>query len=542
MHTNNKWTSLLPAIQDICDISGIPGVSFGIVENNEVYTASLGYADIAGEVPCDSNTTFVLGSLTKGMTAALVASLHSDGTIPSWDTPLKTLLPEFHREDIYGEVTLTDLLTHRTGLASLNSLWLASNNKPYLPKSEAIQIFNHAPGIQPFRTEFVYNNFGYEIFGQVIEKAARITFATALQDRLLDPLRMSRTYYTGETRDNEARPYAALEDGSLVPTALPLFGEDVVMGPAGGVRSSVNDLLTLYQAFMSAARSEMMLIDGTGSHGQLNPPQVIQGIDKLWKGHQHLPFKSLREHSYGLGWARAQLPAILGQGYDPDSVNPMVGVGAPSQLALYHGGDIPGFEAYNLLLSESNSAVVVLVNSQTLNGGVRWIGELLVETLLDNGHNAPDYLKLARKSAEAEAERAKRINKALAVGRKVDLSSRPLDAYVGTYFNAAENFFIQIVHSKDKSHIEVSYIGRQDDTFSLLPYQEDSFYWTLTRDEYARLGRGSLFPSVGYFILKFGSAKDGSDVSCLWWHHQSDLPYPGEMFKKMESSNIRSEL
>lgn len=88
------------------------------MENNEtVYTASLGYADIATKTLCDSDTTFVLGSLSKGMTSALLASLHDDGTIPSLDTPLRTLLPDFHRQDVYGEITLTDLLRQRTDLA-----------------------------------------------------------------------------------------------------------------------------------------------------------------------------------------------------------------------------------------------------------------------------------------------------------------------------------------------------------------------------------------------------------------------------------------
>lgn len=58
----NKWSALLPIIRDICSISGIPGVSLGIVENNKtVYTASLGYADIERKTPYDSDTTFVLG-------------------------------------------------------------------------------------------------------------------------------------------------------------------------------------------------------------------------------------------------------------------------------------------------------------------------------------------------------------------------------------------------------------------------------------------------------------------------------------------------
>ncbi|CRL25218.1 Beta-lactamase-related [Penicillium camemberti] len=518
----NKWSALLPIIRDICSISGIPGVSLGIVENNKtVYTASLGYADIERKTPYDT-------------------SLHDDGTISSWDAPLKTLLPEFHREDIYGEVTLADLLTHRAGLASLDSLWLASNNIPYLPRSEAVRILNYAPGVQPFRTQFIYNNFGYEVLGQVIEKASGQTFAEVLRHRLLRPLGLNRTYYTGESRENEAKSYAALEDGSIVPIAPPLHGENVLMGPAGAVRSSVNDLLTLYKAFMGAALHEIIHPD-TGSPDQLK--STIRGINQLWKGHQPLPFHSLREHSYGFGWAQAQLPAVISQGSDASIPNPIVGIGAPSQLALYHGGVIPGFNTYNVLLPETGSAVVVLTNSQSLNGGVRWIGELLVEALLNNSHNAPDYSILAKQSAEIALQRVKDINKSLAAGRTIETPSRPLEVYIGKYFNGAMNLLIEIGYSKDKSNLQVAYMGRKADTFALLPYQEDGFYWTLTHDESARLAREPIFP-MEYHIIKFGSDLNGTSVSCLWWQHQSGLPEPGELFKKTQTEfeHIRAEL
>ncbi|CDM37340.1 unnamed protein product [Penicillium roqueforti FM164] len=42
MRLDSKWAALLPVIQDICNISGIPGLSLGIVENNKtVYPPSL---------------------------------------------------------------------------------------------------------------------------------------------------------------------------------------------------------------------------------------------------------------------------------------------------------------------------------------------------------------------------------------------------------------------------------------------------------------------------------------------------------------------
>jgi CubicO group peptidase (beta-lactamase class C family) len=302
----------------------------------------------------------------------------------------------------------------------------------------------------------------------VIEKASGETFAEVLRRRLLSPLGLYRTYYTGERRENEAKPYAALEDGSIVPIAPPLHGENVLMGPAGGVRSSVNDSLTLYKTFMGAALHEIIHPD-TGSPDQ--PKSTIRGINQLWKGHQSLPFHSLREHSYGFGWARAQFPAVISQGSDTSTPNPIVGTGAPSQLALYHGGVIPGFYTYNVLLPETSSAVVVLTNSQSLNGGVRWIGELLVEALLNNSHNAPDYSILAKELAEMALQQVKDINKSLAAGRTIETPSRPLEDYVEKYFNGAGNFFIEIAYSRDQASLQVAYMGRKADTFALLPYQ-----------------------------------------------------------------------
>lgn len=510
-----KWLTLLPVIQDICDISGIPSVSLGVLENNEIYTASVGYADIENKITPDSNTTYVLGSMSKGITAALLSSLVDDGLIPSWDTPLESLLPEFHREDIYGGITLTDLLTHRTGLSPRDTLWLASNNEPYLPKSEAIRILNDAPGVEPFRTKFLYNNFAYEILGQVIEKVTGSSYAEVLQHRILDPLGMRQTYYTGETRAHEAKPYAALENGSMVPVPLPLYGKDVLMGPAGGIRSSVNDLLILYKAFLEA------------EHGStdLQKP-VIRNIQQLWRGHQNMVFPSLKEHSYAFGWIRAQLPAQLTPG--PNPARPIVGTGVPSQLALYHGGYVTGYNSWTALLPELESAVVVLTNSQSLNGGVELIGELLVEALLNNSDNAADYRSIAKSTADATLQQEIYINKTLLEGRTVKEPSRPLATYIGKYLNKAGNFFIEIGYSEQEESLQVAYMGRSADTFKLLPYQEDSFYWTLTHDESARLAREFLFP-VEYHILRFGSQGDESNVSRLWWQHSSE---PGEVFVK----------
>jgi len=65
----------------------------------------------------------------------------------------------------------------------------------------------------------------------------------------------------------------------------------------------------------------------------------------------------------------------------------------------------------------------------------------------------------------------------------------------------------------------------------------------MTHDESAKLARAPIFP-MEHHIIKLGSDVDETSISCLWWQHQSGLPEPGEMFKKMETEfeRTRAEL
>jgi CubicO group peptidase (beta-lactamase class C family) len=166
------------------------------------------------------------------------------------------------------------------------------------------------------------------------------------------------------------------------------------MGSAGGIRSSVGDLLTLYEAFIEAAHDEMAFLFAEDQSAR--PKHPLKGVRHLWQGQIPLSSRSLREHSYAFDWARAQLPGVLASGDNGRSeLNPLVGTSAPSRLALYHGGSIPGYNTYNALFPETGDAVVILTNSMSLNNGVRWIGELLIGALFNNMANALDYLELA---------------------------------------------------------------------------------------------------------------------------------------------------
>ena len=93
------------------------------------------------------------------------------------------------------------------------------------------------------------------------------------------------------------------------------------------------------------------------------------------------------ETSYGFGWARVQLPATMGDiGCNPPLMPdgmPVVGKGVNSQLVLYHQGSLPGTLTVVMLILETDTVIVVLMNTLALNDVADWVGQLVLEAVLD---------------------------------------------------------------------------------------------------------------------------------------------------------------
>jgi hypothetical protein len=76
---------------------------------------------------------------------------------------------------------------------------------------------------------------------------------------------------------------------------------------------------------------------------------------------------------------------------------PVVGKGAPSQLVIYHQGSLPGALAAVILIPDTESAIVILTNSLSLNDTPDWIGQLILEEVLDVPERN-DYIRAAESS------------------------------------------------------------------------------------------------------------------------------------------------
>ena len=330
----------------------------------------------------------------------------------------------------------------------------------------------------PFRSKWFYSNWGYSIAAEILEKKTGMTWADLLAERLFVPLGLNRTsterYPKG---DNVAKAYQARPDGSSSPVEPPELGAGTIMQGGTGVSSSVADLLRFYKAFLSAWRYEV------NTNSSSNPGLPFKDVRNAVSGHIELESGSRYRQTYGIGWAISELPAPLGQiGINPMlGMNmPVVGKGSKKRLLWHHNGSLVGYFSSVHVLPESDTAIIVLTNSLANNDCADWIGQMLVETVIDNP-DQNDYPKPAQQSALNYNHMWKKVHESLADQRIPNTTYRPLQEYTGKFFNKVHNFHLDI--RLDDDGLELRFQGLPSEAHRLHHYHHDIFSWELTAEE-----------------------------------------------------------
>ncbi len=141
---------------------------------------------VTGGLPEDAR--FEIGSVTKTMTAALLASLVGDGVLALDDE-----IGRWLDAGPNGNITLEQLATHTSGLPRLAPNQPTDGANPYRDftaerAEEGLRAATRAPG-----AGHLYSNFGYPLLGLVLERASNRGYQDLLAERLLRPLRMTRS-------------------------------------------------------------------------------------------------------------------------------------------------------------------------------------------------------------------------------------------------------------------------------------------------------------------------------------------------------------
>jgi CubicO group peptidase (beta-lactamase class C family) len=333
----DDWKRLDAFVENGMDLWNVPGMAVTVVSGNAVlYQQGFGQTAVDGGKKIDEHTLFANASTTKAMVAAGILMLADEGKL-TLDDPIIKHIPELHFNNplLTSQLTIRDLLVHRTGLPSTDG-WTFFQD---MPLEEQIDRLSRVPVAAPLRTRHIYQNTMYELAGIVIERVSGQQWDHFLTKRLWQPVGMLETYGTRSQitpEQTHVLPYF-FNDGEL--SRADWDFPDELADAAGSVWSSIHDMGLWAQFLLRGAMTEggERLIS-EASLEEMFKPQSLIATDDFY------PTTGLTRPdwtSYGLGWFQQNF-----QGRKID----------------FHTGSLSGLIAIIGLDREGDRAVIVLGN------------------------------------------------------------------------------------------------------------------------------------------------------------------------------------
>jgi CubicO group peptidase (beta-lactamase class C family) len=273
----------------------VPGLAIAVIRNDSiVHARGYGVRELGRADRVDENTLFAVASTTKAMTAAALGMLVDEDRL-DWDDRVSVHLPWYRLSDpfITHELTVRDLLTHRTGIARSDNLWIAG---PF-ERAEVLRRARYLPPARGFRSEYGYHNVMYIAAGEVVGEVSGMSWDEFIERRLFEPLGMARSTTRAsvvETRDNVAASHTNV-NGSV--QAVPRRNYDNI-GGAGAVFSSARDMAQWIRLHLGNGTYEGRRLLSPETMRELHMPQVVLRMDTT--AERMFPQTNLK--AYALGW------------------------------------------------------------------------------------------------------------------------------------------------------------------------------------------------------------------------------------------------
>lgn len=247
--------------------------------------------------PVTKGLKWHVGSITKSMTATLVARLVERGLI-RWDVKLSEAFGDMAPDmlPVYGDVTLSQLMTGRSGLPtniSTGDLFGHAAGEETPTQRRRIWV-NQALKMRPENAPgagFVYPNNGYVLAGALCEKVTGKPYETLMAEEVFGPLGLTSAGFGPPVLGNPQGHRRAVLGGRILPVGVDSGADNPApMGPAGRAHMTLLDL-----AKFGLAHSE-------GHQGQRN--SYLR--QETWQFLHTPPVRTGGGNDYAYGWvARA---------------------------------------------------------------------------------------------------------------------------------------------------------------------------------------------------------------------------------------------
>jgi CubicO group peptidase (beta-lactamase class C family) len=246
------------------------------------HVAALGMRDVERKLPMQRDTLFRIASMTKPITSALILMLMEEGKL-RLDDPIVKWAPEFAArlvltdangpvEDTYPaprDITIDDLLTHRSGLAyaftsigpiadayqkALGDLRTITLGSDEFLQALATVPLSYAPG------ERWHYSHSIDVLGFIAERIEGKPLRDLLLERILAPLGMVDTdfWIPAHKRERAASVYS-FDKNAGTPVRVPLPPRDAVpkfCSGGGGLVSTADDYLKFARMLLGRGEAD----------------------------------------------------------------------------------------------------------------------------------------------------------------------------------------------------------------------------------------------------------------------------------------------
>jgi len=225
-------------------------------------------------------------------------------------------VPEFPEKE--HPITLRHLARHEGGIRHYRGDE-ALSNRHYAGVVDALSVFADDPLVAEPGTTFSYSTYGFTLLSAAMERAAGMPFLTLMEERVLEPLGMTRTgpEVKGQLHPDQARGYEpAPGGGAVVPPETDLSNK----WAGGGFLSTAPDLVSFASAHMDGS-----FLEPATTRLFWTPQKTLDG----------------EETGYGIGWNIME---------------------RDGRRVVYHTGGATGGSDVLVLLPDEGVAVAVLTN------------------------------------------------------------------------------------------------------------------------------------------------------------------------------------
>lgn len=223
------------------------GVAIGVVDAEQAEFAGFGVVGPASATP-DASTSFQIGSVTKVVTALLLADAVTRREV-DLDQPLTSAFPGAASHGSGRAIRLVDLATHTSGLPrlppGLTRQALQHRDDPYAAFTiDQLELALARPPKRPPGGTPRYSNYGAGVLGEALARLTSVPYDRLVNDRIAAPLGLQDTRVDPD-RSGSSTAVGHTRRGRPTPDwHLP------ALAGAGALRSSVRDLLVLLRAHL----------------------------------------------------------------------------------------------------------------------------------------------------------------------------------------------------------------------------------------------------------------------------------------------------